>query len=474
MSNNGLASTKNGKLVNNGNNRETFEINPNNENITKVLPRENTRNSPNKITNGNSANDTLHVNIGNCPQNISNKNTINEDSSGSNGNNQINNVNSSNELANSPDRRTFVNSGNDNRNDTNLGKSIGVLDEDGTALCTPDSANPNHGSSNIDNNSDDDSNNEFRWEEGNDVPSDKHAKHVNGEDNSEEPTDQRFPINSQNTKVIHPAFPNKQLSLTGTPVSTNYPVKSKLPPLRGLFIPGTKSLTNKLWEDIERNNLQYISQNGNNNEYFLCNTKPIAIRKSFRDGLLEVSMKNMENIASLGRGRKLLILRSELTHPNKAVVVGIAMVNTSAGVQKGERNDRYYVKVTFLCLSLPAFSGSVFTALSDGVEVSSHISSTFIQQYMLALRQRTIRPLLPKLYVSLFFFFFIIVHPVFKSGHHSHRKNVSAVYICPLYISVRCIYLSDVYICPLYISVRCIYLSAHVNVPRSCKCAPLM
>lgn len=220
---------------------------------------------------------------------------------------------------------------------------------------------------------------------------------------------------------INATTSDNQDSLTGerniseNPIHTNpnssssviqvKPDKSRFAPLRGLFINNTKKLTDQIWQEIERTNLSYIAES-ENSEIYLCDTNLSSIRKSLREHCLDVSQRNMENIAT-GRTRKLLILRIQFPQTSKLSVVGIAIVNTSASIGNRSRNGRFLLRISYLCLSIPTFPGSYLApSLNDGVEVFSHISAGFLQQYMLALRQRNIQPLFPDVYVSASFLAF--------------------------------------------------------------------
>ena len=72
------------------------------------------------------------------------------------------------------------------------------------------------------------------------------------------------------------------------------------PPLMNLTTNNNKIIHNKTWSDIEAQNLESILESNKTKELFLCDTSIIDIYHSFRDDRLEISQRNMENIASSG------------------------------------------------------------------------------------------------------------------------------------------------------------------------------
>ena len=75
----------------------------------------------------------------------------------------------------------------------------------------------------------------------------------------------------------------------------------------------------------------------------MCHTDVGAVRRSLKSGgCLDISSKIVENIASRGRVQKLLILCAnnnnnsyqQQQHKSPHAVIGLAVVNPSAGVEK--------------------------------------------------------------------------------------------------------------------------------------------
>ena len=166
-------------------------------------------------------------------------------------------------------------------------------------------------------------------------------------------------------------------------------------PLRGLLISGTKNVTADSWQMIERKNLEYINTTTGDKEFFLCDTTIKSVRQSLKSSLLAISKKNMENVASANRGRTYFILRTVLA--DKQSVIGIASIVLATGVTKDPNNtDGYLAQILYFSLSIPALkesslSGSMFY---DGMELYPHVSNNLLQQYMLALKQKKVKPLL--------------------------------------------------------------------------------
>lgn len=173
-----------------------------------------------------------------------------------------------------------------------------------------------------------------------------------------------------------------------------------LPPLMNL----TKK-TMDSWNEIEAKNLESILESTKPLEVYVCDTTIRDIYQSFQENRLDISQRNMENIASSGgsRSKRFFILRVN-TPESGRFIVGVASINQSAGVMKSHRRTgRYLVGVCYLAVSCPLLSELTAYNHFDGMEVYPNVYNRLLQQYKFQLNGKKtcrVRPLFPKISVS--------------------------------------------------------------------------
>ena len=177
----------------------------------------------------------------------------------------------------------------------------------------------------------------------------------------------------------------------------NVRASNATPPLLGL----NGRVSSRSWYDIESSNLASLISSKCRKTFYLCDSSLKAIKQSFRTSTLDISERNMENIANSERCRKYFILRAVLSKQRHGSIIGICNVVMSADVIRTS-NNRYSVTVGYLTLSPPAHNYDVLEAsCKDGSEVPINNLFSFFEEYFFALKQGKLKPIFNDVYVSL-------------------------------------------------------------------------
>uniref|UniRef100_A0A7M5V6Y4 Uncharacterized protein n=2 Tax=Clytia hemisphaerica TaxID=252671 RepID=A0A7M5V6Y4_9CNID len=203
----------------------------------------------------------------------------------------------------------------------------------------------------------------------------------------------RFTKTQQQKRIFNKSYNN--MNPAELPSST-LPYRP-LPPLMNL-LNFDKTPSSRPWNEIEAQNLTSILESTKAVDIFLCDTCIRFLHQSLRDEKLEISKKNMENLAASSRAKKFLVLR--VTEPDsKRYIVGVASANTSNGISRANRKaDRYLIAVKYLSLSCPMLRDLTLPSHYDGMEIFPNTSNSFLQQYKFQLTQQHVRPLFKKIF----------------------------------------------------------------------------
>ena len=211
------------------------------------------------------------------------------------------------------------------------------------------------------------------------------------------------PPNKRQNNIFRYPPPSASSAMNPAELPCSMQSLNHLPPLMNLIT--TNKKTQKSWNEIEAQNLETILESAKPVEMYLCDTTIRNIYQSFRDDRLDISQRNMENIASSGgsRSKRFFILRVS-TPESGRFIAGVASVNQSAGVTRIHcRTDRYLVAVKYLAVSCPLLSDLTAHNHFDGMEVYPSVFNRLFQQYKFQLAGNKVccvRPLFQNITVS--------------------------------------------------------------------------